>query len=164
MSVFTKRAKTLFLLTTLAVSAPGSVFAQQETTGADLKATMAASPSHPGPEIKGVISARSRDRMQVTSVDGTKTIIGINDSTRITTSKGFLGLNRSILTEDSLLNGLPVIVKTMQLGDALVASEITFRNNDLKTATMIRNGTAQSFDEQTAATEALRGRMGDIDQ
>jgi len=29
---------------------------------------------------------------------------------------------------------------------------------------MIRTGTAQQFDEQTAATEALRGRMGDIDK
>jgi hypothetical protein len=29
---------------------------------------------------------------------------------------------------------------------------------------MIRSGTAQGFEEQTAATEALRGRMGDIDQ
>ena len=29
---------------------------------------------------------------------------------------------------------------------------------------MIRNGTDQRFAEQTAATEALRGRVGDIDQ
>jgi OmpA-OmpF porin, OOP family len=29
---------------------------------------------------------------------------------------------------------------------------------------MIRNGTAQQFEEQTAATAALRGRMGDIDK
>ena len=29
---------------------------------------------------------------------------------------------------------------------------------------MIRNGTEQQFAEQTAATEALRGRMGDIDK
>lgn len=29
---------------------------------------------------------------------------------------------------------------------------------------MIRNGTEQGFAEQTAATEALRGRMGDIDK
>jgi outer membrane protein OmpA-like peptidoglycan-associated protein len=29
---------------------------------------------------------------------------------------------------------------------------------------MIRNGTSQRFEEQTAATEALRGRMGDIDK
>ena len=55
-------------------------------------------------------------------------------------------------------------VKTWQAGSELVASQITFKSNDLKTAMMIRNGTAQRFDEQTAATEALRGRMGDIDK
>jgi outer membrane protein OmpA-like peptidoglycan-associated protein len=138
--------------------------AQQQTTGADLNVTMPASPPQRGPEIKGIISARSGDRMQVTAGDGIKSIIAINDSTRITASKGFLGLGHSRLAATSLLNGLPVTVKTLQLGDVLIASEITHRNNDLKIATMIRHGTAQGFDEQTAATEALRGRMGDIDQ
>jgi outer membrane protein OmpA-like peptidoglycan-associated protein len=52
----------------------------------------------------------------------------------------------------------------LQTPDGLVASQIVFRNNDLKTASMIRSGTAQGFEEQTAATEALRGRMGDIDK
>ena len=63
-----------------------------------------------------------------------------------------------------MLNGLPVTVKTMQAGDVLLASQIKFGKNDFKTAAMIRNGTAQGFAEQTAATEALRGRMGDIDK
>ncbi len=70
---------------------------------------------------------------------------------------------------ESLLNGIPVTVKTLQPADGqsgagLVASQINFKNNDLKTATMIRNATDQRFDEQTAATEALRGRMSDIDK
>ena len=157
------------LLATLAVSVPGSVSAQQpEPTGSDLNVSMPASPPPPasqvGPEIRGFISARSGDRMQVTAADGTKTIITINDATRITASKGLFGLGRNTLAASSLLNGLPVTVKTLQSGDALLASQIALRNNDLRTATMIRSGTAQGFDEQTAATEALRGRMGDIDQ
>jgi OmpA-OmpF porin, OOP family len=45
-----------------------------------------------------------------------------------------------------------------------VASQISFKSNDLRTAAMIRNGTEQRFAEQTAATEALRGRMADIDK
>ena len=65
---------------------------------------------------------------------------------------------------DSLLNGLPVTVKTVQWGPGLVASQVDLKARDLKTASMIRNGTAQGFAEQTAATEALRGRMGDIDK
>lgn len=165
MTGFTKRPGVLFLLATLAVSAPASLSAQTETTGADLAVTMPATPLQAGPEIQGVISARSGDRMQVTSSDnGTKSIIAINDDTRISASKGLFGLSHRKLTATSLLNGLPVSVQTMQSGDALVASKITFRNTDFKTARMIRNGTTQGFDEQTAATEALRGRMGDIDQ
>jgi outer membrane protein OmpA-like peptidoglycan-associated protein len=165
MSVLIKRPATLVLLAALAVSAPASLSAQQqETPGADLNVTMPAPPPPLGPEIKGIISARHGDRMQVTSDDGTRTMIAINDATRITASSGLFGINHSSLATNALLNGLPVTVKTLQMGDALVASQITFRHNDLKIATMIRSGTAQGFDEQTAATEALRGRMGDIDQ
>jgi OmpA-OmpF porin, OOP family len=52
----------------------------------------------------------------------------------------------------------------LQSGEGLLASQVSFKNSDAKTANMIRNGTAQGFAEQTAATEALRGRMGDIDK
>ncbi len=152
-----------FLLMTLAAaSVPGSLYAQQSTPQGYLQTTMAASPSPRGPDIKGVITARSGDRMQVTAADGTKTIVAINDSTRVTASKGVFGLGRDTLAKTALLNGLPVSVKTLREGDALVASQIKFRNNDFRTATMIRTGTAQGFDEQTASTGALRGRMADI--
>jgi len=116
-----------------------------------------------GPEIKGVITARSGDRMQITTADGSSTIVTINAATRIRASGGLFG-GRSKLASDSLLNGLPVTIKTWQGGEGLIANQISFRSGDLKTATMIRNGTAQQFAEQTAATEALRGRMGDIDK
>ena len=117
-----------------------------------------------GPEIRGIISARSGDRMQVTTADGTRSVITINDSTRIKGSGGFLGLNRNRLAATSLLNGLPVTVKTWQSGGGLLAREIEVSNRDLRTATMIQQGTDQRFTEQTAATEALRGRMADIDK
>lgn len=117
-----------------------------------------------GPEIKGIISARSGDKIKITSASGASTIIIVTDATQIKTGGGLFAGNRNKLAPNALLNGLPVTVKTLQSGSGLVASQITFRNNDFKTATMIRNGTAQQFDEQTAATEALRGRMGDIDK
>ncbi|PKP89335.1 MAG: cell envelope biogenesis protein OmpA, partial [Alphaproteobacteria bacterium HGW-Alphaproteobacteria-16] len=65
---------------------------------------------------------------------------------------------------NQLLNGLPVSIKTRQWGGGLVASQIKLQNKDLKTAAMIHNGTDQRFGQQEAATEALRGRMADIDQ
>jgi OOP family OmpA-OmpF porin len=49
-------------------------------------------------------------------------------------------------------------------GGGLIASQIRVQSKDLKTASMIRTGTEQGFSEQTAATEALRSRVADIDQ
>jgi OmpA-OmpF porin, OOP family len=180
MSFISQMPKSRLILAALAVAVPGSLYAQQDepeaarkdivVTGqpeaplAEANAAVSGAPLPKGPEVKGIISARSGDRLQVTTDDGAKTIIAFNDATRITSGKGFLGLGRSKLAGASLLNGLPVTVKTLQAGEALMASQITLRSKDFKTANMIRNGTAQGFAEQTAATEALRGRMGDIDE
>jgi outer membrane protein OmpA-like peptidoglycan-associated protein len=124
-----------------------------------------------GPEIEGVISARQGETIQVTAADGAATPILISTATDINSSGGFLGLNRTSLGADSLLNGLPVTVRTVQWGGRLVASDVRFKSDNLATANMIRNGTAQRFGEHdvaiadnAAATEALRGRVGDIDQ
>ena len=121
-----------------------------------------------GPEIKGVITAHVGDRIKVTADDGTGTLIAVDDATRIKAGAGLFGGSRT-LAPDSLLNGLPVLVKTVQAPDgpsdhSLLASQISFRKGDLKTASMIRSATAQRFEEQTAATESLRGRLGDIDK
>lgn len=167
MNVMSRSSKHLLMLALLYGASSGSLAAQtQEPPAADVSAsvTMPAVETTEGPEIKGIISARSGDRMQVTADDGSKSVITINDATKISASKGFFGLNRSRLAATSLLNGLPVTVKTLQSGDILLASQIKLQNKDLKTASMIHNGTNQRFDEQTAATEALRGRMGEIDQ
>lgn len=167
MSVISKSPKFLLLLALLSGASSGSLAAQtQETPAADVTATAYLPPAKmaEGPEIKGIISARSGDKMQVTAADGTKSVIVINDATKISASKGFFGLNRSKLAATSLLNGLPVAVKTLQSEGGLVASQINLQNRDLRTASMIHSGTEQGFAEQTAATAALRGRMGEIDQ
>jgi outer membrane protein OmpA-like peptidoglycan-associated protein len=181
MRVISKRPAIHFLFAILAVPAvSGSVSAQQQTPPDPTQepTVVVTAPPAPamiaGPQVKGVISARNGDKMKVTAADGTSVTIAINDATQIKAGGGLFSGNRSKLAADSLLNGLPVTVKTLQSGDGqpgdgqsggdLVASQISFRNSDLKTAAMIRNGTAQRFDEQTAATEALRGRMGDIDK
>lgn len=147
---------------------------QPAATG-EVSTTMAATTGAPatlpkGPDIKGVISRRSADRMEITADDGTKTIVNVNDYTKIRSSKGLFGMSRQSLASNSLLNGLPVTVHTLQSGDALMASDIQFKDKDLKIANMIRTGTKQGFEEQTAATaevrqmaEALRTRFGDID-
>ncbi|OYX96391.1 MAG: cell envelope biogenesis protein OmpA [Novosphingobium sp. 35-62-5] len=96
-----------------------------------------------GPEIKGIITARKGDKMKVTAEDGTSSVIFLNDATTVKASTGLFGSKKLGMT--NLLNGLPVTVKTMQSGTNLLATQITFKNGDFKTANMIRNGTAQGF-------------------
>jgi outer membrane protein OmpA-like peptidoglycan-associated protein len=124
-----------------------------------------------GPEVAGTIAARQGNQLQVATADGASTAVLVSDGTKISASGGFLGLNKTKLDANSLLNGLPVTVKTVQWQGGLVASQIKFKASKLETASMIRTGTAQRFGEHdraiasnAAATEALRGRVGDIDQ
>ncbi len=117
-----------------------------------------------GPDIEGIISARSGDRIQVTNEAGAASEVSVGEVTTIKSTGGFLGLNSKKLAVSQLLNGIPVKVKTVQYGGGLIASEVAMKNGDYRVASMIRGGTAQGFAEQTAATEALRGRVGDIDK
>ncbi|HEU4652236.1 MAG TPA: OmpA family protein [Croceibacterium sp.] len=124
-----------------------------------------------GPDVEGIISARNGSQLQITGADGSRTAVLVSEATKIRSSSGLLGLNRTALGADSLLNGLPVTVKTVQWEGGLVATQVKFKSSKLETAAMIRNGTDQRFGEHdvaiaenAAATEALRGRFGDIDQ
>jgi len=171
MSVISKSPKVLLMLAMLTGPVSGSLYAQQDRPSeGDPSITVNGAPPADltgmaaGPEVDGFISARNGEKMQVTTAGGAKSVIFISDGTKIRSSGGFLGANRSKLAADSLLNGLPVSIKTVRWADALIASQIALKNKDLKTASMIHNGTDQRFAEQIAATEGLRGRMGDIDQ
>ncbi len=170
MRVISKRQGVRFLAAMLAASAPAGAFAQEQSAPDNNIVVYGAPASEmtPGPEIKGVITARHGDRIKVATGDGASTIIAFNDGTRIKAGGGLFG-GGSKLGAESLLNGLPVTVKTLQPagaqpGGELVASQISLKKGDLRTATMINSGTSQRFEEQAAATEALRGRMGDIDK
>jgi outer membrane protein OmpA-like peptidoglycan-associated protein len=176
----------LLFAAAIALPAMGSLAAQElEAADEEVLTTVYGSVPTEGPEIEGVIVARDDDRIQVRAENGTSTIVAINDETQIRGTGGFLGSNNTTLRADALLNGLPVTVDTLQYENRLIASRIKFRNKDLKTAQMIQSGTAQRFaqqdalidenatgiDENTtaigenaAATEALRGRLGDIDK
>lgn len=166
-----KNPAALLLLATFAAAAPAGLAAQsQDPPEADLSTTVGGPSSYEaaetveGPDIDGVITARSGDEVEITTADGNRTTIAVSGDTRITSRGGFLGLARTRLASDSLLNGLPVSVQTLQSGGGLVARRIDLRRSDLRTASIVHNGTAQQFAEQTAATEALRGRIGSIDQ
>lgn len=163
MRAISNRSVAPLLFALLSASAAGSVSAQeQDTTNPNIivtgqDETLDMSAMTKGPEIKGIVTARKGDRIRVTAVDGSMSDISIIETTKI---KG-AGKNPS---KADILNGLPVTVKTMQAGSDLVASQISFKGRDFKTASMIRTGTAQQFAEVDARAEALRGRMGDIDK
>jgi outer membrane protein OmpA-like peptidoglycan-associated protein len=183
MRIVSNRSALLFTATLLAMPMAGAS-AQQldpaagaQPTVSESQITVQGTPPadltglEKGPDIEGMISARNADGIQVTSDEGTATPIAFSDGTKIRGKGGFLGLNRTEVGANALLNGIPVTVETVQWGGGLVASQIRFKNDDLQTAAMIRTGTAQRFGEHdtaiqqnAAATEALRGRMGDIDQ
>ncbi|WP_128891714.1 OmpA family protein [Erythrobacter sp. HKB08] len=177
MNFVSRKSGSLAALALLALAAPGVATAQQSAPEGDVMTTvygqapadLAGLPE--GPEIEGQIIARAGNRMEVLGTDGVRTMITLSQATDIKASGGFLGLGRTALDEGSLLNGLPVTVETVQWGDGLIASEVRLRGKDLKVASMIRSGTSQRFEQQgaaieenAAATEALRGRMGDIDK
>lgn len=178
MNIISKRPAALLLSAMLAVPAMGGAFAQQPDTAerTDQITVHGTVPADltgltEGPDIEGFIAARNGQQLQVTGADGANTVISLSDATEIRGKGGFLGLGRTSLAADSLLNGLPVTVKTVQWNNGLVASRVALKNSDLQTAAMVRNGTAQRFaehdvaiEENAAATEALRGRMGDIDK
>lgn len=159
--------KPLLLIAAASLAVSGAAFAQNApanpaivVTGEPIPdpATMTA-----GPDIKGFIAARNAEKIKVTAADGTSTVIAITDATKVKAGGSLFG-GKGKLGTDALINGLPVTVKTLQWSGGLVASQVSFKTNDAKIAAMIRNGTAQQFDEQTKATEALRGRMADIDK
>lgn len=176
MKVHSKGTKAMLAMAIVAAPAWSGAVAQDETAPSEEVLTTVVGVE--GPKIEGIITARNEDRLQVTTAGGTTTTVAVNDETRVRGTGGFLGLGRKSLGIDALLNGLPVTVETWQSGATLVASDIRFKNDDLETAAMIRNGTAQRFaaneqaigenkvgvEENARAAEALRGRLGDIDQ
>ena len=169
MHAITKRTMAL-VLSTATLTLPASLAAKDEEI-VDSGAQMVVTGMPPadlsgltdGPEIQGFISARSGERVQITLPDGSTQLLFLSEATEVRSSKGLFGMNRAKLNAESLYNGLPVTAKTAQWGSGLVARQIRFKSTDLKTATMIRTGTVQGFSEQSAATAALRSRVGDID-
>jgi outer membrane protein OmpA-like peptidoglycan-associated protein len=163
-TAFTKKAGLALALGALAI--PMTATAQD-----DSNIDVYGSALTEGPEVEGIITSRSGDKIRVTTENGTTTDIIIDEGTEIKATGGFLGLNSKTLTSRQLLNGLPVEVETLQFSGGLVASQVKLKASDLETAAMIRGATAQQFAEQredidanTAAAEALRGRMANIDQ
>ncbi len=172
-----KGPTTLVMLGIIGAGLPATLAARQDANAGDVMTTVIGvipedlTGMADGPEVEGMIVARTANRIIIQTADGSTTPLLISPATEIRSSGGFLGLNKAALANEQLLNGLPVSARTVQWDSGLVASRLTLKNKDLRTAQMIRGGTEQRFGQQgaaiaqnAAATEALRGRLGDIDQ
>ena len=166
MRIIAERSLSVGLSVLLASAVPGGLWAQpQDPTNANIIVNGVRLTGMPeGPDVKGIISARSGNRIQITTADGAHTTIIVDEATRIRGGGGLFGGDRNRPTAEALVPGLPVTAKTWQSNSGLIANQVSFRGNDLKTVRMIHSGTAQRFEEQAAATQALRGRLGDIDK
>ena len=166
MTAFTKTAGIPLLLSALALPLAAPV-AAQDNTDIDVYGSALTE----GPEVEGIITARSGDKIQVTMENGQNTTIIVDEGTEVKATGGFLGLGSKTLRTSQLINGLPVEVETLQFQGGLVAKQVKLKASDLETAAMIRGATQQQFaehradiDANAAAAEALRGRMANIDQ
>ena len=171
--IATKKSIAIAMLASVAFAAPVAVSAQQETDASiNVYGSVPSDLSGmaEGPEIEGFISARRGNEMTITRADGSSSMVLLSPATEIRGKGGFLGLNKTEIAANSLYNGVPVTVKTVGWDGGLIASRVNFKNSDYETAAMIHNGTSQQFalhseliEENAAATEALRGRVANID-
>jgi outer membrane protein OmpA-like peptidoglycan-associated protein len=91
-------------------------------------------------EIKGMIIERGGDGMTVRAMDGTTYTVVLTDYTKVQVPKG-LGLRKKQMSWTNLIPGLRVGVKgDNDIQGRLVAHEVNFTNEDLRTAAMIQAG------------------------
>ncbi|ANU06338.1 OmpA family protein [Paraurantiacibacter namhicola] len=124
-----------------------------------------------GPEVEGTITARKGQQVVVRTKEGQRAEVSVAQITDIKARDGFLGLGRNDLDTSALITGLPVKMKTKQWEGGLIATSVRFGSDDYSEVARIHTATDQRFgenefaiQENAAATEALRGRFGDIDQ
>lgn len=91
-------------------------------------------------KLKGLITDRTADNMTVRTADGTNTSVVLTDDTKVQRPKG-LGIRKEQMSWTDLIPGLRVEVKgTTNAQGQLVAKQVQFSKDDLKTATMIQAG------------------------
>ena len=166
MTAITKKAALPLLLSAIAL--PMSVSAQDAATNTNID--VYGSKLSEGPDVEGIITARTGETIRVTTTDGRNTTVFVDEGTEVKATGGFLGLGTKSIASNRLITGIPVEIETLQYEGGLVASKVKLKASDLATADMIRGATAQQFaehradiDANTKAAEALRGRIANID-
>jgi OmpA-OmpF porin, OOP family len=119
-------------------------------------------------EVKGIIIARDGAAMNVKG-EAASWVITLNDDTKVKAKKGMIGLRKDTLGVTDLIPGLPVKVETIHNGNELIATEVEFKADDLKTARQVQAGLhttgqeLQGVQAEQAAMSTKFGQLGDYD-
>jgi len=119
-------------------------------------------------KVKGIIIARDGAAMNVKGEAASWTIV-LNDDTQVQAKKGMIGLRKDDLGVTDLIPGLPVEVETIHTGNELVATKVSFKADDLKTARQVQAGLhttgqeVQGVQAEQAAMSKKFGELGDYD-
>lgn len=123
MKMFSSKKAALGMVAAVLVAAPTLAF------GAD------------GPALKGMIVSHEGSTVVVRGSGG-DTPVTVTGSTKIRGTSGALGIRGEDHPPADLIRGLAVEMTTSQDGSELTATEVTFKNSDLKTAQQIAAGIA----------------------
>ena len=114
-------------------------------------------------EVKGMITTRTGDTLQVKTADGNTTTVVLTDSTRTKDNKGLFGLDRQELADVVLIPGLKVDVDgTGDEQGRVVAKTITVDGDDLETAEMIQSGLHPTAEQVAANMQAIEANRQGI--
>jgi outer membrane protein OmpA-like peptidoglycan-associated protein len=124
-----------------ACAVPALALAQEETT------------------LKGTIISRKGNRLVIRTPTG-DVGVQIQDSTKVESNAGVLGVRRQQRYPTELIRGLPIEAKGSMQGSDLMASTVLFNPGDLKTANQIAAGMHQT-EEQVGEHEERLNNVGD---
>jgi outer membrane protein OmpA-like peptidoglycan-associated protein len=113
--------------------------------------------------IHGMIVSHEGNKL-VVRVGGTDTPINLTDTTKVQAIIGAVGARRQTHPASDLINGLAVNVDTVQNGDQVDATSVTFKPSDLKTAMAVQAGTAQAKQRAIAKQQENEQRFSQVGQ
>jgi len=115
------------------------MFAAVGVIGATLLATPGLAVAADPASLKGMIISNDGSTMVVRG-DAGDTHVALTGATKVRGVTGVLGVRGEDYPPTALIRGLAVEVATTPKGDAVAATEITFKQSDLKTAQQISAG------------------------
>jgi outer membrane protein OmpA-like peptidoglycan-associated protein len=145
MKMLVTRTAVLGMLGAAALAAPGFAFADD-------------------PSLKGMIISHTGSTIVVRGGGAGDTPVLLTGSTKIRGTTGVLGIRGDDHPATDLIRGLAVEVTTTGSGATLTATDITFKNSDLKTAQQIAAGLATTDTNVAANAKGITENSQRIDE